>query len=607
MLADRGRVIGIGSPRSSLESNFALRTLVGPDRFHAGVSRSDFACLDAIGRVLRLGPVPAAPLQEMGMADAVLVLGEDLTQSAPLAALNLRRMRFRETAMIAAGLNVPPWNDGGVRELAQLRRPSLYLATAYPTELEDEALGTFHGSPDQLVRLAYGILSALDPDAVAMPDLDDASRSLAVDIARTLSQARHPLVVAGAGCAEPALIEAAANLAWCLNRPGRTAALTLCVPECNSLGLGLMGGLDLQSAFEAIEQGRAHTVVVLENDLYRRGQVEAVDAMLDKARHVIVIDHQHTPTAARGHLVLPAATFAECAGTLVNNEGRAQRGYAVMPCQEPVRPAWRWLGELVRTVGQNDAPGWRNLADVAADLARTLPVFRPVGDLNPRFEGPTACGKLPRQFHRYSGRTAMHANIDVSEPAPPRDEDSPLAFSMEGYDGQPPPELVSRVWAPGWNSVQALNKFQSEIGGPLRGGDPGQRLIEPVTDGPGRYFSLRASGQEPDKAQLRLVPIHHIFGSEELSLAAPAIAQRAPQPYLALNPDDAPAGEAQRLRLLVNGRSLELPVKLLAGLPRGVAGWPVGLTGLPTIDLPATVSILGVSDAGQIHGARDEG
>ena len=40
--------------------------------------------------------------------------------------------------------------------------------------------------------------------------------------------------------------------------------------------------------------------------------------------------------------------------------------------------------------------------------------------------------KIPRQTIRYSGRTAMNANIAVSEPKPLQDPDSPLAFSMEG-------------------------------------------------------------------------------------------------------------------------------------------------------------------------------
>ena len=52
-------------------------------------------------------------------------------------------------------------------------------------------------------------------------------------------------------------------------------------------------------------------------------------------------------------------------------------------------------------------------------------------------------------------------------PEPPHDPDAPLSFSMEGFHGPPPAALIPRYWAPGWNSVQALNKFQEEVGGPL--------------------------------------------------------------------------------------------------------------------------------------------
>src|SRR5262249_57333533 len=66
--------------------------------------------------------------------------------------------------------------------------------------------------------------------------------------------------------------------------------------------------------------------------------------------------------------------------------------------------------------------------------------------------------KIPRQPHRYSGRTAMFANITVHEPKPPDDPDSPLSFSMEGYQGQPPSPLITRYWSPGWNSVQEIGR-----------------------------------------------------------------------------------------------------------------------------------------------------
>ena len=80
-----------------------------------------------------------------------------------------------------------------------------------------------------------------------------------------------------------------------------------------------------------------------------------------------------------------------------------------------------------------------------------------------RFDGL----RVPRQPHRYSGRTSMHANVSVHEPKPPPDPDSPLAFSMEGYERKPPSPLVTNFWAPGWNSVQSVNKFTRETAGPL--------------------------------------------------------------------------------------------------------------------------------------------
>jgi NADH-quinone oxidoreductase subunit G len=87
--------------------------------------------------------------------------------------------------------------------------------------------------------------------------------------------------------------------------------------------------------------------------------------------------------------------------------------------------------------------------------------------------------KLAREPLRYSGRTAMRANISVHEPRTPQDKDTAFAFSMEGYSGSAEPrQQVPFAWSPGWNSPQAWNKFQDEVGGHLRAGDPGTRLIE---------------------------------------------------------------------------------------------------------------------------------
>jgi NADH-quinone oxidoreductase subunit G len=198
--------------------------------------------------------------------------------------------------------------------------------------------------------------------------------------------------------------------------------------------------------------------------------------------------------------------------------------------------------------------------------------------------------KIPRQPHRYSGRTAMLANITVHEPRPPDDPDSPLAFSMEGYAGPPPAALIPRFWAPGWNSVQALNKFQSEVGGPLGGGDPGRRLIEPAPGAKALYFDTVPPAFQRRAGEWLVIPLHHIFGSEELSILAPGVAERAPQPYLGLNPDDVTRlqmREGNEVELCLAGTACRLAVKPMPTLPVGLAAYPAGLPGLPGVALPA--------------------
>jgi NADH-quinone oxidoreductase subunit G len=591
MLADSDRVIGIGSPRATLEGNYALRALAGADGFYAGLAAGQAAGLNTGLDILRQGPVPAATLQDVARSDAALVLGEDVTQTAPLTALSLRSMGSRRAARKAADFHVPGWNAAAVGELAQLQNPDLFLATPCPTRLDDAAEHALRAAPDDLVRLGWAVLAAMDPDRFAMPDTPESIRVLARRAARALMAADRPLVVTGTGCGLPDMIEAAANVAWCLHRKGRRPAFSLCVPEANSLGLALMEARDLNAAFKAVAAARTATVIVLENDLYRRAPVGRIDALLQKARHVIVIDCLSTATTEKADLVLPAATFAEAGGTLVNNEGRAQRSHAVMPADGEVRAGWRWLRALMTADGRAPSRSWQGLADVWADLAAALPVFGPAAELDAVADLPAPGGRIPRQSHRYSGRTAMGAHIEISEPQPPADVDSPLAFSMEGYAGQPPAGLIPRLWAPGWNSVQALNKFQSEIGGPLRGGEPGRRLVEPPESDHGRFFDRPSAPAELQDGEFILVPVHHIFGSDLLSMAAPAIAQRAPRPYLALDPSQAPAGDGGTVRLQTGSWTLELPIKLVPGMPPRTAGLPAGIPGLPVMDLPAVGKI----------------
>ncbi len=525
ILAESKGVIGIGSPRASLESNFALRSLVGEANFYSGMSWQEQRLVTRIIDILTKGPARTPSLHDVEFCDAVFILGEDVTNTAPMLALALRQSVRQKALQMAAGIKVPGWDDSAVRNTAQASRSPFFIASHGNTRLDDIASGTYHGTPGDIARLGYAVAHELNPQAPAVPDAAPDILSLVRDIAGALRDARRPLIVSGTGSLSEELIQAAANIAWALSESGKPAQLAFSMLECNSMGLALMGGKSLGDAFKAVQDGRADTVIILENDLFRRADEKTVQDFLDKAGNVIVLDHLVNPTSSKAAIALPAATFAEADGTLINNEGRAQRFYQVLTQDLDIQESWKWIRDISAASGGKEKDRWRLYDDIVKDLAASLEIFRPVTDLAPPAGFRISGDKIPRQPHRYSGRTAMLANISVHEPKPADDPDTPLSFSMEGYEGHPPAPLISRYWSPGWNSVSALNKFQQEVGGPLRGGDPGRRLIEAKPGGKPAYFMDIPPSAVPGTEQA--APQYDIFESEELSAQSPAIIERS--------------------------------------------------------------------------------
>lgn len=592
-----GKVIGIGSPRASLESNFALRTMVGPQNFFAGVAGEECRLTAAMLGALKNGPARTPSLREVELADAVLILGEDVTQTAPRLALALRQSVRQKPFEEVEKLKIPLWLDHAVREAVQEGHGPLFIAAVSATKLDDVATETYRAAPDDLARLGFAIAHELDSQAPAVADLAEAPRRLAARIAQALKDAKRPLIVAGPSLNCEPLIRTAAEVASALCRAGKSANLCFTVPEANSFGLGLIEARPLSEAFEAVRKGEAETVVILENDLYRRAPQSEVDEFLNSARHVMVLDALANGTTAKAEVVLPAATFAESDGTLVSSEGRAQRFFQVFVPQGEVQASWKWLRDAMLAAGQREAAAWENLDHIESSLAQALPALAGVAKAAPSSAFRAAGSRIPREPHRYSGRTAMLANISVSEPKPPVDEETPFSFTMEGNPDQPPSPLVPFFWSPGWNSIQSVNKYQEEIAGPLRGGDAGVRLIEP-----GQGSEAPFAGKPPDAFTAKpgewlLVPLYHIFGSEELSAEAPGVAELSPKPYVALGAEDAAGlslsegGEAQ---VVVNGSRLSLPVRVRPEMPHGVAGLPLGLPDGGAISLPVWGKVLKV-------------
>ncbi|MGH2571513.1 MAG: NADH-quinone oxidoreductase subunit NuoG, partial [bacterium] len=165
----RGGAVGIGSPRASLEANWLLRTLVGKDRFFQGVSRRQAELAAAWLRIVERGGFLLASLRDIESCDAVLLLGEDPTNTAPLVDLAIRQAAKRAPVEEAIRKQIPSWHADALRTAIQDRRGPIFVATPWPTKLDGIATKTFRAAPDDVARLAAAVAHALDAKAPDVP------------------------------------------------------------------------------------------------------------------------------------------------------------------------------------------------------------------------------------------------------------------------------------------------------------------------------------------------------------------------------------------------------------------------------------------------------
>lgn len=399
------KLIGIASPKASLEANFALRKLVGSDNFYDGHTQTEHELMSQILEVLSKHPETAS-LEDVRNADAIFVLGEDLTQTAPMLALSIRQNFYKKAQLGAASKGIPDWNDLAIRNAEPALPACLYLAHDSTTKLDSLAT--------QKINLDLAQIKSWIP---------------------ILAAAKNPVIIAGTTLGSKALIDLSIELREITPQ----AKLCYVLPAANSFGLALLKPKAPILTSDA-------TAIILESNLSHQ------------FTNTIAIDFLESETTQKANLALGCASFAETTGSMVNNEGRAQRYYSVFERPEKRPESWR----ILRDLGEFS---WQNIDELCTELAQEFPVFEPflkqVHKANFRIDGQ----KIARQSPEFSGRTSMYTNISMHEAAPKQDPDSPLAYSMEGHHGDMPPDLASSYWRPGWDSNQALNALSHATSG----------------------------------------------------------------------------------------------------------------------------------------------
>ena len=682
------KVIGIGSPRASLETNFALKNLVGFDNFSTGLNHQQQALVNKCIEVLSTEGIYNPGMADIESHDAVLVLGEDITQTSSRVALSIRQAAKNEAIKMAAATKTQSWLAEPVKRIGQGVQSPVYVIDVIQTKLEDISKVSVVATPEDITKLGFKVADAIasfgddlaeiaDPQT-AQQDADDANtdgmQALAQQIAYDLIQADKPLVVSGSSLSSTTLIEAAAQITQALSqkraaikateqqqveahnamvrdeqvaaaeaqaataqqsedkdlsaKPNKPeagvdteaqddverkpatklelkevnkqyhaqAGIYLAVPDANSIGVCMLGG---QSVEELLATD-FDVVIVAENQL-----TDAIDAhkltqlLTDKT--VIALDHQLLDWHKDVDIVLPAASFAEADGTLISAEGRAQRFFQVYDNEyyhplSSIKEGWRWLHAVHSSLEGRDVD-WTQLDDVINALVATHPKLAGIKGAAPDADYRMTGLKIARQPRRYSGRTSMRAPVSVHEPMQPKDLDTGLTFSMEGYSGkQTPSSMIPFASAAGWNSPQAWNKYQDKVGGSLKNGDPGVRLFDQLERLATRQYVApevtSVTTTDMQQGQAKLVPIYNLYASSMMASRSPVVAEQLPLATWRVGIDDAKdwnIADGDYLAIEIDKQQITLPVQLVGYLAEGCIGYPVGQVDIIHPSMPASV------------------
>jgi NADH-quinone oxidoreductase subunit G len=479
------------------------------------MTESDRELHDIIINVLK-SDLTTPGLADIENYDAVLVLGEDVTNHSPRLALSLRQATRNLGKEMAVGVQIPQWHDAAVRELAQDDRSPLIVITPVEDRLDEVASQSIRLKPSDIAQMGFDIADAIAGNS------NDVTPEI-TGIVSALTSAKRPLIVSGTGLQNPDIMRAATNTALALQATNPDTGMFLCASECNSVGVAM---LDNDGSLNKLLESEPDLIILLENDLgHRLGH--RFDSFVSGNKNLVVVDHLDNASTSAAQVVLPAATFAEAEGTFVNNEGRAQRSMAVYKPQGEIQASYQLLDRLNTSMGGNQ----RSSSELRQAIVDQNQALSGIIDAAPQADFRIQGSKSSRMTHRYSGRTAMLADVSVHEPKQPVDRESAMAFTMEGVQQQAPASLRAYIWSPGWNSNQSIHKFQSEIGGPDIGGDTGVLLVEST-------ISLAAYAASPTEPST-LVGKHHIFGSEALSANAEELSQLIPRPYIRMNQSNA--------------------------------------------------------------------
>jgi len=502
-------IAGLASPRLSNEDLYLFQKLFREQLESNNLDHLTGApgepAHDDLGALLGVGK--DTNLMELGAGDAVLVLGADPEEEAPLYVLRLRSAAQRGAQLLVANLR--------------------------PTKLERSATLAARYLPGGELAFIHGLLRALLAAGarvtVKSSGLDDLKRVLndtsgeqiaeragvaaetIAAAARALGEARRLVIIYGAEArgAGPAVVEALGALLALSGKAGQAhSGLIALLSGGNSRGALDMGvrpdarpgyaplarpGLGARDLWPALRDGQVRAVWIAGLD--PAASLPAARAALAEAEFLVVQDLFLTPTAQLAHVVLPAVSVAEREGTYTNAERRVQRSRQARAPVGHSRPDWQIFAEVGQALsaragqqaprGADAAWDYLTAADVAAEIAERVPGYAGVTYRALAATGkPGAWGRQVNEAIYYDGTNYENTEgVGIKLPAPVESGAASINLAprpVPALADERPLLLLSQPLAYGGDPLLRGSKLEQHVPAPyvaLNGADAERRNI----------------------------------------------------------------------------------------------------------------------------------
>ena len=332
-------------------------------------------------------------ITDISAAKAILVVGSNPLEENPLAGRRVIMARKNGAKVIVAD----------ARTSATAKIADLHLAVNPGTEVafvNGVAAAIIKAGKENKDFIAKNTANFEKCKAAVAPCTPDAVAKIcgipadAVPKAAELFTAAHPAsIITSAGAVSGDLIRACANLALLTGNVGVAGAgVNLLRGKSNAQGAMDVGcvpadnGHTVSTMIEAAAAGKIKALYIMGENIASAGS--HVAAVLDKVGFLVVQDMFMTETAAKAHVILPSASFAERDGTVTNSERRIQRVTKAVEPAGKSKADWQIVCDLAKAMGAEKDFAFKSAEEIFAEITKHVPTY--AGITYAKLEAPEA-------------------------------------------------------------------------------------------------------------------------------------------------------------------------------------------------------------------------